>query len=267
MKPQTGTATNSTTDSIDLLKEMRLDKNTILPGFTSCDERPARLPLRETPAYRVQADSAACNLAELLSVLIGGAAAAQTATRLIEHFGSAFAIAQATPLDLKAVKGVGPRAAANLRAAIELARRAQVDEDLPIIRSPADAAGLLIPRMAHLEQEYLYVVLLNTRNRVIGEPIEVYHGSLNTSLIRLGEVFRDAIKANAAAIIVAHCHPSGDPTPSPEDVAVSRALVEAGKLLDVQVTDHLVIGHQRFVSMRERGLGFDSRCREGDAAS
>jgi DNA repair protein RadC len=89
----------------------------------------------------------------------------------------------------------------------------------------------------------------------MGEPREVYHGSLNTSLIRVGEVFREALKANAAAIIVAHNHPSGDPAPSPEDVAVTRALVEAGKLLDCAVLDHLVVG-QRWTSMKERGLGF-----------
>jgi len=110
--------------------------------------------------------------------------------------------------------------------------------------------------LSALEQEYLFVLLLDTRNRLMGQPIEVYHGSLNTSLIRTGEIFRDAIKVNAAGIIVAHNHPSGDPSPSPEDVAVTRALVEAGKLLDIAVLDHLVIGRQRFVSLKERGLGF-----------
>jgi DNA repair protein RadC len=102
------------------------------------------------------------------------------------------------------------------------------------------------------------VLLLNTRNRVIGDPIELYHGNLNTSLIRVGEVFRDAIKANAAGLIVAHNHPSQDVSPSPEDVAVSRALVEAGKLLDITVLDHLIFGGERFISLKERGLGFES---------
>jgi DNA repair protein RadC len=143
-------------------------------------------------------------------------------------------------------------------AAIELGRRIAVSspDERPTISSPADAANLLMYQMSALEQEYLYVILLDTRNRVLGKPLEVYHGSLNTSLIRTGEVFREAVKANAAGLIVAHNHPSGDPSPSPEDVAVTRALVEAGKLLDVEVLDHLVIGRQRFVSLKERGLGF-----------
>jgi DNA repair protein RadC len=131
------------------------------------------------------------------------------------------------------------------------------EDERPAIRAPADAAALLQPLLMHREQEYLYVLLLDSRNRLLGEPREVYHGSLNTSLIRVGEVFREALKANAAAIIVAHNHPSSDPTPSPEDVAVTRALVEAGKLLDCEVLDHLIVG-QRWVSLKERGLGFGS---------
>ena len=97
--------------------------------------------------------------------------------------------------------------------------------------------------------------MLNTRNHV--QKIEsVYRGSLNTSQVRVGEVFKAAIRVNAAAIIVVHNHPSGDPTPSPDDLAITRAIVEAGKLLDVQVLDHLVIGQGRFISLKERGLGF-----------
>jgi DNA repair protein RadC len=160
--------------------------------------------------------------------------------------------------DLCQVKGIGQAKAAQLMAAIELGRRIAVSspDERPTISSPADAANLLMYQMSALEQEYLYVILLDTRNRVLGKPLEVYHGSLNTSLIRTGEVFREAVKANAAGLIVAHNHPSGDPSPSPEDVAVTRALVEAGELLDVEVLDHLVIGRQRFVSLKERGLGF-----------
>ena len=143
-------------------------------------------------------------------------------------------------------------------SALEISRRLLVpDEDRRQINSPGDAAAILQPLLMHRDQEYLMVLLLDTRNRVLGEPREVYHGSLNTSLIRVGEVFRDAIKANAAAILVAHNHPSGDPSPSPEDVAVTRAIVEAGKLLDCQVLDHLVLSPSlRWVSLKERGLGF-----------
>ncbi|HNE70460.1 MAG TPA: JAB domain-containing protein, partial [Anaerolineales bacterium] len=103
--------------------------------------------------------------------------------------------------------------------------------------------------------EHLRVLLLDRRNRVL-ETVEVYKGSVNSSQVRVGELFKDAIRANASAIIVAHNHPSGDPTPSPDDVAVTRAMVQAGKLLDVDVLDHLVIGLGRWVSLKERGLGF-----------
>ncbi len=109
--------------------------------------------------------------------------------------------------------------------------------------------------MGLLEQEQLRVMLLDTKNRVTATET-VYQGSLNTSLIRVGELFREAIRANCAALIVLHNHPSGDPSPSPEDVAVTRQIVQAGQLLDIEVLDHLIIGRQRFVSLKERGLGF-----------
>jgi len=187
-----------------------------------------------------------------------GENAVRVAERMLKQLGGLSALHRASYADLCRVKGIGPAKAAQLKAALELGARiarAAPDERVTI-KSPADAANLVMYDMAALEQEYLFVILLDTRNRVIGKPLEVYHGSLNTSLIRVGEVFRDAVKANAAALIVAHNHPSGDPSPSPEDVAVTRALVEAGRLLDIDVVDHLVIGQHRFVSLKERGLGF-----------
>jgi DNA repair protein RadC len=110
--------------------------------------------------------------------------------------------------------------------------------------------------MGSLEQENLRTILLDTKNRVLASPT-VYVGNVNSSIIRVSEIFREAIRVNATALIVAHNHPSGDPTPSPEDVNVTRSIVEAGHLLGIEVLDHLVIGHQRFVSLKERGLGFD----------
>jgi DNA repair protein RadC len=111
--------------------------------------------------------------------------------------------------------------------------------------------------MMFLEQEHLRLILLDTRNRVISTPT-VYVGSLNTSVVRIGELFRAAIKDNAAAFIVAHNHPSGDPSPTPEDVNVTRQNVQSGKLLDIELLDHVIIGRQRYVSLKERGLGFDA---------
>lgn len=235
----------------------------MLPLFTDDsqpDLRPPHrlLPLRERPAYRVAAAPNTCTTLELLAALIGGPQPEDKAQALVARFGSFHGLARAGLADLTAVPGIGETAATRLIAALEIGRRLLTPEDeRHTIHSPGDAAALLQPLLMHREQEYLYVLLLDTRNRVLGEPREVYHGSLNTSLIRVGEVFRDALKANAAAIIVAHNHPSGDPAPSPEDVAVTRALVEAGKLLDCAVLDHLVLG-QRWTSMKERGLGFGS---------
>jgi DNA repair protein RadC len=147
--------------------------------------------------------------------------------------------------------------AAQIKAAIELGRRLTLEspEERIAINSPADAAALVLYEMSALEQEHLRVMLLDRRNRVL-ETVEVYKGSVNSSQVRVGEIFKEAIRKNASCIVVIHNHPSGDPTPSPDDVAVTRAIVQAGKLLDVDVLDHLVIGQGKWVSLKERGLGF-----------
>lgn len=123
------------------------------------------------------------------------------------------------------------------------------------VRSPADVANLLMAEMSLLEREELRAVLLDTKNNVI-RVVSVYSGNLNTAVVRVCEVFREAIRHNACSIIVVHNHPSGDPAPSTEDVRLTEQLVEAGKLLDIQLLDHLVIGRNHYVSMKERGLGF-----------
>jgi DNA repair protein RadC len=221
------------------------------------------LPDDDRPRERlISAGAGVLNNAELLAILlrvgVAGENAVRLAERMLNELGGLAGLHRAGVSDLRRIKGIGGAKAAQLVAAIELGRRITVSapDERPVVRSPADVANLLMYELAAREQEFLYAILLDTRNRVIGQPVEVYHGSLNTSLIRVGEVFRHAIRANAAALIVAHNHPSGDPSPSPEDVAVTRALVEAGKLLDIEVLDHLVIGHHRFVSLKERGLGF-----------
>ncbi|MCC6190917.1 MAG: DNA repair protein RadC [Anaerolineales bacterium] len=217
-----------------------------------------RRSLRDQPAYRVMHDSGACSSAELLAVMIGGSQPLDAAQALMARFGSLHDIARATIPELTWVAGVGTSAAARFKAAMEISRRLLAPEaERRQIRSPDDAAAIFQPLLMHRDQEYLYVLLLDTRNRVLGDPVEVYHGSLNTSLIRVCEVYRPAIRANAAGVVVCHNHPSGDPAPSPEDVAVTRAIVEAGKLLDIECLDHIVCGvAARFVSLKERGLGF-----------
>ena len=129
-------------------------------------------------------------------------------------------------------------------------------KDRPVINSPADAYAILQPFMGALQHEELWVVLLNTRNCVL-ELVRLYKGSTNSSQVKVGEVFRAAVaRGGVCAVVIAHNHPSNDPTPSPDDVAVTRAIVQAGKLLDVSVLDHLVVCAERFVSLKERGLGF-----------
>lgn len=221
------------------------------------------LPSADRPRERLaEVGAGSLSTGELLAILLRVGAKGENAVRLAErmlgHLGGLAGLHRASYNDLCNVKGIGPAKAAQLKAALELGERIARSGPVErrVISSPADAANLVMYELSALDQEYLFVIHLDTRNRVLGPPLEVYHGSLNTSLIRVGEVFREAVKANAAGIIVVHNHPSGDPSPSPEDVAVTRVLVEAGKLLDIDVLDHLVIGQHRFVSLKERGLGF-----------
>jgi DNA repair protein RadC len=214
------------------------------------------LPIREQPAFRVSKDSDACSLAELLAVIIGGANQIEFAEQLLAQFGTIQKIAQAHVNEMTRVPGVSNLTALRLKASLALGRKLlQPEDERPTIHTPGDAAQILMPMLAHREQEYMVVMPLDTRNHML-DVIEVYHGSLNSSMVRVGELFKPALQRNAAAILVAHNHPSTDPTPSPEDISVTRAIVQAGKLLDVSVLDHLVIGLSSWVSLKEKGLGF-----------
>ena len=222
------------------------------------------LPCGDRPRERLIHDGAtALSTAELLAIVfrvgVGGENVISLSQRLLAKYGGLNGLARAPFSDLQNEHGLGEAKVATLKAAFELGRRLALTapDDRVQVRSPADAANLLMGEMSMLEQEQLRVVLLDTRNRVLAMPT-IYMGSLNTSVIRVGEVFRDAIRRNAAALIVAHNHPSGDPTPSPEDVSVTRNIIQAGQLLDIEVLDHVVIGQQRFVSLKERGLAFNN---------
>lgn len=201
--------------------------------------------------------------AELIAILLGSGVKGQNvidlAQSLLLKFGGLSGLHKTAFDELCNVKGIGPAKAAQLKAAIELGRRltAAAPEEKPVVRSPEDAARLVMYAMGALEVEHLKVMLLDTRNRLI-RIVQVYVGSLNASLIRVGEIFREAVRANAASLIIVHNHPSGDPSPSPEDIAVTLEIVSAGKLLDVEVLDHIIIGKNRFVSLKSKGLGFEN---------
>jgi DNA repair protein RadC len=196
-------------------------------------------------------------IAILLRVGVKGENAVQVGQRLLSTFGGISGLHRASFDEVCSQRGIGQAKASQIKAAIELGNRLTLvaPEERPSVNSPADAAALVSYEMSALEQEELRVMLLDTRNRV--DKIDtVYRGSLNSSQIRVGELFKTAIRRAAAAVIVVHNHPSGDPAPSPDDIAVTRAIVQAGKLLDVEVLDHLIIGQGRYVSLKERGLGF-----------
>jgi len=219
-------------------------------------------PEGERPRERLKYYGAkALSTAELLAIMLRvgtpGENVVTLSTRMLIEFNGLHGLDKADFTELARIKGIGMAKTAQLKAALELGRRLLIasPEARPQITSPTDAANLLMPEMAPLEQEHLRVLLLDTKNRVIDSPT-VYIGNVNASIIRPAEVYRPAIKGNATALIVAHNHPSGDPTPSPEDVQVTRTLVEAGQMLGIELLDHLVIGQQRFVSLKERGLGF-----------
>lgn len=196
-------------------------------------------------------------LAILLRVGVPGENAVQLAQRLLSVFGGVSGLHRAPFEEVCNQHGIGPAKASQIKAALELGNRMRVEapNEQATIHSPADAAALVQFDMSILEQEELWVILLDTRNRVLHIE-KVYRGSVNTSQVRIGELFRAAVRRNASALVVIHNHPSGDPTPSPDDVAVTRAIVAAGKLLDIEVLDHLVIGRGRYTSLKERGLGF-----------
>ncbi len=227
------------------------------PVYRITDLHATERPRERLASLGPQALSSAELLAILLRVGVRGENAVQVGQRLLQAFGGLGGLHRAPFEDLVRQRGMGEAKAAQLKAAIELGRRLMVEspEERPTISSPADAAALVQYEMAALEQEHLRVLLLDTRNHVL-DISEVYRGSVNSSQVRVGEVFKAAVRRGAPAILVVHNHPSGDPTPSPDDAAVTRALVQAGKLLDVEVLDHLVIGRGRYVSMKERGLGF-----------
>ena len=199
--------------------------------------------------------------AELLALILrtgsGKQNAVDLATSLLARHGGLGGLARLAYSDLVREKGVGAAKAAELQAVFQLSIRLQAlqPEDRPFVRTPADVNNLLGAEMSVLGQEHLRVLLVNTRNQLMGTQ-EVYRGNVATVLVRPAEVFREAIRQNAPSVILVHNHPSGDPSPSPDDVALTKKLIEAGELLDIDVMDHIIIGDRRFLSMKMLRLAF-----------
>jgi DNA repair protein RadC len=231
------------------------------PGVTGHAMR--ELPIAERPRERLaQRGPGGLTAAELIALLWGsgvrGRSAVDLATDALTGHDGLAGLARANELELAALPGVGEAKAAQLVAAFELGRRLMADWPAGrwSIRGPHDIAERLILQMGRLEREELRVVILNTKNTVL-RVASVYQGNVASSLVRVGELFRDAVRLNASGIIMVHNHPSGDPTPSPDDLHLTAEALAAGRLLDIQLLDHLVVGHDAWVSLRDRGVAFD----------
>jgi DNA repair protein RadC len=220
------------------------------------------IPSSERPRERLRDLGAnALTTAELLAIVLRTGSASQSvlnlASSLLARHGGLGGLARMAFADLVREKGVGEAKAAELRATFELARRlnALQPEERPLVRSPEDIYNLLGGEMEVLDQEHLRVVLLTTRTQIMAVN-EVYKGNVSSAIVRVAEVMREPVRHNAPCFVIVHNHPSGDPAPSPDDVHLTKMVLEACKILDVELLDHVIIGDHRFLSMKSLGLGF-----------
>lgn len=219
------------------------------------------MPAAERPRERLLKHGAdALSTAELIAILLRTGTDTENVVRLSERilaqFGGLHGLAKTHPAALLNVRGLGEAKVAQVMAALALGNRlaaTKPDERTPV-RSAADAAHLVLD-MRYLPQEHVRLILLDSNSRVIATPT-VYIGTLNASVLRISELFREAITRNSPALILAHNHPDGSPNPSPEDIELTRSLARAGELLDIQVIDHIIVGERDWRSLREMGVGF-----------
>lgn len=220
-------------------------------------------PKEERPRERLRTYGAGqLTNGELIAILLRNGAKGENvvamATRLLVRFEGLAGLARTNYDELCAEKGISEAKACQVLAALELGRRlaSLAPADRPSVGSPSDVANMVMAEMSMLEREQFRVVLLNAKNHVLGIQT-VYIGNVDSAVVRPAEVFAEAVRRTCPRVVMVHNHPSGDPAPSPEDIDITRRLIEAGKVLDVEVLDHIVIGHQRYVSMKERRLGFE----------
>lgn len=226
------------------------------------DERPRERLQRYGPSHLSNAEL----IAILLRVGSTGESVLNLSARVLSSYGGLGGVARVSYGELCDLRGISDAKACQLLAALELGRRltSLQPDDRAVIRSPQDVFNLMSAEMAFLVQEHLRVLLLNTKNEVLATH-EIYKGNVNSAVVRVSEVLRPAIRENCPNIIIVHNHPSGDPTPSPEDILVTRQIRTCAEMMDIELLDHIVIGNQRFVSLKERRLGFGGDSASGDA--
>jgi DNA repair protein RadC len=219
------------------------------------------LPQEERPRERLQRLGAeSLSAQELLAVVLGRGIASEsvvvTAQRLLDKFKTIRGIAEASIEELRQVRGVGPAKACQIRAAFELGNRWSAKPESaqnPSVSSPEDIYNELKGRARGKKKEYFWAVLLDTRNKII-KSLEISIGSLDTSIVHPRELFKEAISASASSIIVAHNHPSGNPQASQDDIKLTKRLKESGDIIGIEIVDHVILGEERFLSMKREGM-------------
>lgn len=217
------------------------------------------VPSHERPRERLLKEGAELlSNHELIAIILGSGtkeeSVLQLSQRLLHHFNGLRLLKSCSAEELKNIKGIGNTKAVQILAAIELGSRVHKlqDDDRIVIRSPEDVSRFVMEDMRFLTQEHFVALYLNTKNHVIHKRT-IFIGSLNASIVHPREVFKEAFRYSAASIICLHNHPSGDPSPSREDIEVTKRLVESGKVIGIELLDHIIIGDKKFISLKEKG--------------